>query len=85
MDTGASHNHDTHRDPPVPAPPAVPGYLQLLDPEAMAKINRIEVLARHPVEGFIRKVQVLRIAHRQMRCQTKSRQTLTSVVNSAFG
>ena len=53
MDTGASHNHDTHRDPPVPAPPAVPGYLQLLDPEAMAKINRIEVLARHPVEGFI--------------------------------
>jgi uncharacterized protein (DUF58 family) len=33
--------------------PVAPPYLQLLDPEAMAKISRIELLARHPVSGFI--------------------------------
>ena len=32
---------------------AAPSYLHLLDPEAMAKINRVELLARHQVEGFI--------------------------------
>jgi uncharacterized protein (DUF58 family) len=32
---------------------AGPAYLKLLDPEAMARINRLEILARHPVEGFI--------------------------------
>jgi len=32
---------------------SVPPQFQLLDPEAMAKINRIELLARQTVEGFI--------------------------------
>lgn len=46
----------TRQDQPSPdarPPAAAPGYLQWLDPEAMAKISRIELLARHPVEGFI--------------------------------
>lgn len=33
--------------------PSVPAHFQLLDPEAMAKINRVELLARQTVEGFI--------------------------------
>ncbi len=37
----------------MPHSSAVPAYLELLDPEAMAKISRVELLARHPVEGFI--------------------------------
>jgi len=32
---------------------SVPPHFQLLDPEAMAKINRVELLARQTVEGFI--------------------------------
>ncbi len=34
-------------------PASVPSQFQLLDPEAMAKISRIELLARQTVEGFI--------------------------------
>ena len=37
----------------APTSPGMPAYLELLDPEAMAKINRIEVLARGQVAGFI--------------------------------
>lgn len=33
--------------------PGMPAYLELLDPEAMAKISRIEVLAHGQVAGFI--------------------------------
>lgn len=32
---------------------SVPPHFQLLDPEAMAKINRVDLLARQTVEGFI--------------------------------
>jgi uncharacterized protein (DUF58 family) len=32
---------------------ATPDYLRLLDPAAMARIGRVELLARHQVEGFI--------------------------------
>ena len=48
MDTGTALPRNA-----LTSPSAVPAYLQLLDPEAMAKISRVEVLARHPVEGFI--------------------------------
>ena len=40
-------------DTVFPTPSAAPSYLHLLDPEAMAKIGRVELLARHQVEGFI--------------------------------
>ena len=35
-------------DKPTPA-----GYMRLLDPEALAKIHRLELVARGVVEGFI--------------------------------
>ena len=34
-------------------PASAPAWLQWVDPEAMARISRVELLARHPVEGFI--------------------------------
>ncbi len=40
---------DSSHTPPANVPP----QFQLLDPEAMAKISRIELLARQTVEGFI--------------------------------
>lgn len=32
---------------------ALPGYMRLLDPEALAKIHRLELVARGVVEGFV--------------------------------
>ncbi|MEI6168584.1 MAG: DUF58 domain-containing protein [bacterium] len=40
-------------DAPQSPSTSVPAHFQLLDPEAMAKINRLELLARQTVEGFI--------------------------------
>lgn len=41
------------RDPASSPSTVVAPHFQLLDPEAMAKINRVELLARQTVEGFI--------------------------------
>lgn len=35
------------------SPSSVPAYFQLLDPDALAKIQRVDLLARQAVEGFI--------------------------------
>jgi uncharacterized protein (DUF58 family) len=54
VDTGASPPRSAAADVSAPRfSSVVPPYLHLLDPEAMAKISRVELLARHPVEGFI--------------------------------
>lgn len=56
METGPSFNDQRSRASGLSAAlssPAAPSYLQLLDPEAMSKMHRVELLARHQVEGFI--------------------------------
>jgi uncharacterized protein (DUF58 family) len=37
----------------MPLQPEMPEYLRLLDPEALSKIHRLELLARGIVEGFV--------------------------------
>src|SRR2546426_10079552 len=41
------------KNQPVPGPPAAPGPARFLDPEVLARIGSLELLARAVVEGFM--------------------------------